>query len=308
VDANIYVARGLLSMYQLQVEACSSAAAAIEKIREGEVYDIIFMDQMMPEMNGMEATAIIRQMNYTHPIVALTADALVGQAEKFLQNGFDGFLSKPIQTVHLNALLHKFVKDAHPEAATELPPSKTNQTVNEYFDNFMETSGINDKIRRDLMRNRKNIMREVDDALAANDLKTAHRLIHTLKGLVGTIGEKNLFDLAEKTEMAFRNDIIPTDLLEALDREVERMFVRIKEHLNEPEEQEAAKAVLNNDKTKEVFDKLAQLLKENSFDALELCGELAKIPQTNDLVNQIEAVDFTLALKTLIDLRETLKV
>jgi len=312
VDANIYVARGLLALYYLQIDTCSSGIAAVEKIKNGEVYDIIFMDQMMPEMNGMEAAMLIRQMDYTRPIVALTADALVGQAEKFLQNGFDGFLSKPIQTVHLNALLHKFVKDVHPEedAVVEVPPaaSKPGQSIDEYFDNFMEASGINDKIRRDIIRNRKNVMNEVNDALAANDLKTAHRLVHTLKGLVGSIGEKNLFELAEQTEQALRKDIVPVDLLESLGMEMERMLVRIKHHLNEPEEQQTEEPALNNEQTGEVFDNLARLLGENSFDALELCGELAKIPQTSDLISQIEAVDFTLALKTLAELRNDLKV
>ena len=251
VDANLYVARGLLGLYHLQIETCSCGRNAIEKVRSGEVYDIIFMDQMMPEMNGMETTSAIRKLNYTRPIVALTADALVGQAEKFLLNGFDGFLSKPIQTVHLNALLHKFVKDAHAEAAeaarkeTAAASAKAplnneanaeHQGIDDYFDNFMETSGINDKIRMDIVRNRKNVVREIADAIEANDLKTAQRHAHTLKGLVGAIGEKDLFDFAEKTETAFRAGLVPTELVEALGLEMERVLARLRKHLNEPEE------------------------------------------------------------------------
>ena len=323
VEANIYVATGLMRLYDLQIDTCTSGLAAIEKIGSGEVYDIIFMDQMMPEMNGMEATAIIRKMYYIHPIVALTADALVGQAEKFLQNGFDGFLSKPIQTVHLNALLQKFVRDRHPEAAALLEKETAevtangqavnnaanakHQNIDDYFGNFMEASGINDKIRRDILRNRKNVMNEVAEAIAAEDLKTAHRLVHTLKGLVGSIGEKRLFDLAEKTEAAFRKGEVPTELLDPLGLEMERALARIRAHLNEPEEDQA-EAVLDNDMAKKVFDKLARLLEANSFDALELCDELAKIPQTKELITQIETVDFSQALKTLADLRENLKV
>jgi len=68
----------------------------------------------MPVMNGIEATKIIRDMGYNRPIVALTANALVGQAEVFLQNGFDAFITKPIDTRKLNAVLRDFVRDKKP--------------------------------------------------------------------------------------------------------------------------------------------------------------------------------------------------
>jgi len=74
---------------------------------------------MMPKMNGMEATKIIRDLGYTQPIVALTANALVGQAELFLANGFDGFLSKPIDLRQLDATLHKLIRDKQPRKVIE---------------------------------------------------------------------------------------------------------------------------------------------------------------------------------------------
>jgi len=115
VDINLIVVEGILAWYEISVDTAKSGLEAIGKIEAGEVYDIIFMDHMMPDMDGIEATKILRGMDYTYPIVALTANALVGQAEEFLRNGFDGFLSKPIQTECLNSLLHKYVKDRHPE-------------------------------------------------------------------------------------------------------------------------------------------------------------------------------------------------
>jgi len=73
------------------------------------------MDHMMPNMDGIEATKRIRELGYTKPIVALTANAVSGQAEIFLDNGFDAFISKPIDTRQLNATLNKFVRDRHTE-------------------------------------------------------------------------------------------------------------------------------------------------------------------------------------------------
>jgi signal transduction histidine kinase/FixJ family two-component response regulator len=114
VQSNLYVAKKLLEPYNLSIEVVNSGFDAIDKIKSGKVYDIIFMDHMMPKMDGMEATKIIRKSGYLHPIIALTANALVGQAEIFLKNGFDGFISKPINTIQLDAELHKFIRNKQP--------------------------------------------------------------------------------------------------------------------------------------------------------------------------------------------------
>jgi len=74
---------------------------------------------MMPKMDGIEAAKIIREMGYMNPIVALTANALAGQAEMFLSNGFDGFISKPIDIRQLNVLLNKFIRDKQPPGVIE---------------------------------------------------------------------------------------------------------------------------------------------------------------------------------------------
>ena len=119
VETNIYVARGLLVPYELQIDWAYSGFAAIEKVEKGNEYDIIFMDHMMPEMDGMETTKRLRKMGYNHPIVALTANVLSGQAEVFLQNGFDDFISKPIDIRQLNYVLNKLVRDKQPEAVIQ---------------------------------------------------------------------------------------------------------------------------------------------------------------------------------------------
>ena len=119
VQSNLYVARGLMIPYGLSVETASSGFEAIDKIRNGAVYDIIFMDHMMPKMDGIEAAKIIRGLGYVHPIVALTDNALTGQAEMFMKNGFDGFISKPIDIRQLNFSLNKLIRDKQPPEALD---------------------------------------------------------------------------------------------------------------------------------------------------------------------------------------------
>ena len=111
VEMNLYVAEGLMKPYKLQTDTAMSGWEAIEKIQSGKVYDIVFMDHMMPEMDGMETTKYLRDMGYNAPIVALTANAVTGQADVFLQNGFDDFIPKPIDIRQLNSVLNKLIRD-----------------------------------------------------------------------------------------------------------------------------------------------------------------------------------------------------
>ncbi|MDR1312914.1 MAG: response regulator [Deltaproteobacteria bacterium] len=121
LDVNLLVARGLLKHYGLEIDTAVSGAEAIDKVRaaavapESERYDIIFMDHMMPVMDGIEATRAIRSdlgSDYPKrvPIIALTANALSGSREMFLQNGFDSFISKPIDLLQLDEELAKWIK------------------------------------------------------------------------------------------------------------------------------------------------------------------------------------------------------
>jgi len=138
MEPNLYVARGLLSPYGLSIDTVSSGIQAIEKIKDGQIFDVIFMDHYMPEMDGIETTKRIRALGYTKPIVALTANALVGQDKVFLENGFDEFLSKPIDTRQINSTLNRLIRDKYPietvEAARQLKRRIENKNDNEPLD------------------------------------------------------------------------------------------------------------------------------------------------------------------------------
>ncbi|MCL2048330.1 MAG: ATP-binding protein [Defluviitaleaceae bacterium] len=111
VDANLFVAKGLMRPYGLRVDTAERGYEAIAIIRDGAEYDIIFMDHMMPGMDGMEATKILRAEGYRLPIIALTANAVSGMKKMFEESGFDGFVSKPIDVRSLDEVLNRFVRD-----------------------------------------------------------------------------------------------------------------------------------------------------------------------------------------------------
>ena len=113
VEVNLYVAQEILEAYQINVEVAESGEKAISQIENGMVYDIIFMDHMMPGMDGVETTKRIRDTGYSHPIIALTANAVEGMAELFESSGFSGFISKPIDLNQLDGYLLKYIQDKH---------------------------------------------------------------------------------------------------------------------------------------------------------------------------------------------------
>jgi CheY-like chemotaxis protein len=106
-DVNLAVAAGLLRRYGITVDTASGGEEALEKAGRTD-YDIIFMDHMMPGMDGLDTTKAIRAMDGPRShvvIIALTANAVVGFQEQFLQAGMNGFLSKPIIIKNLRETL-----------------------------------------------------------------------------------------------------------------------------------------------------------------------------------------------------------
>ena len=101
---NLNVASGLLRLCKISADTSLSGADAIELVQQNQ-YDIIFMDHMMPEMDGIQTTKIIRKMGIKVPIIALSANAVAGIKDKFINAGMNDFLSKPINRVALKQIL-----------------------------------------------------------------------------------------------------------------------------------------------------------------------------------------------------------
>ncbi len=107
---NIKVAERLLKDYKVQVESVISGFECLDKVNEGNKYDLILLDDMMPKMSGVETLKKLKSIEgYNIPTVALTANAISGMREKYLNDGFDDYLSKPIDKNELTTIINKFL-------------------------------------------------------------------------------------------------------------------------------------------------------------------------------------------------------
>jgi CheY-like chemotaxis protein/anti-sigma regulatory factor (Ser/Thr protein kinase) len=206
VETNLLVAEGLMNPYKLEIETANSGFEAIDIISAGNVYDIIFMDHMMPDMDGIEATARLRELGYTEPIVALTANAVAGQADVFMQNGFDAFVSKPIDIRQLDAALNRFIRDKQtPEvieaARKQYADAKADSDSKKKSDTLLIDSFIRDA------RKTLSVLDEVmqRDKYGKDDIQRYIVVVHGIKSSLLNIGEKELSEQAYSLEQAGRN-------------------------------------------------------------------------------------------------------
>ena len=213
VESNLYVATGLMVPYGMKIDTVMSGFEAIEKIKEGNVYDIVFMDHMMPKMDGMEATNIIRKLGYDNPIIALTANAMAGQADVFLANGFDDFISKPIDIRQLNAILKKYVRNKQPPEVIDAAHQQINGNENEYTDGMIQPS-VDPHLAEVFVRDASKAVATLEsiyekrEAYEDDDIKMFTINVHGMKSALALINELELSAVASKLEQAGRKKSI----------------------------------------------------------------------------------------------------
>ena len=119
---NLQVAQGLMSPYRMKIDVTTSGFEAIEMVKKTH-YDAIFMDHMMPEMDGIEAARYIRNLEGDYykqvPIIALTANAMSDARDQFLSSGMNDFVAKPIEMRELHRVIKKYIQSRAPEGYLE---------------------------------------------------------------------------------------------------------------------------------------------------------------------------------------------
>ena len=201
VETNIFVAKGLMTPYELNISSADSGFAAIEKIKSGSTYDIVFMDHMMPVMDGIETTKKLREIGYGRPIVALTANAVAGQAAIFLGNGFDDFISKPIDIRQLNTVLNKLIRNKYPREIVEAARRRARNEKAE-----TPQAALGPKFSEIFIRDANKSIAVLDEfikisgARSEENIRTYTIHAHGIKSALANIGEMELSAIALKLE------------------------------------------------------------------------------------------------------------
>jgi CheY-like chemotaxis protein/HPt (histidine-containing phosphotransfer) domain-containing protein len=226
VPANLTVALGFLAKHGIEAETAEGGLEAVEKIREsvesGRPYDLVFMDHMMPDLDGIEAVKRIRSLAgdsaspyASLPIVALSANAVQGAEELFLAAGMNGFVSKPIEGIALNAALKEFLPEgkytiAEAKAAVEGPGK--NEALMEELEGIREldtrrglryAAGSFDTYRETLRLFSAGVEKGcalLRESLDSEDWKPYTVQVHGFKGVCATIGAVSLSEWGRRLE------------------------------------------------------------------------------------------------------------
>jgi CheY-like chemotaxis protein/HPt (histidine-containing phosphotransfer) domain-containing protein len=220
-EFNLKVAVGLLGLYRIDTKIAFSGKEAIEMIREND-FDIVFMDHMMPEMDGIEATIEIRKFGGKYEkltIIALTANAVRGAREIFFENGFNDLVTKPIDSRELNRALEKWLP---PEKIKLRPDSeeKTQTIENPEFEKIIESlskiveintetglkyvTGMKDMYCKTAELFYEKLLPECEKLSAFmnnSDMTNFAISVHAMKSMLASIGAVSLSDAAFELEM-----------------------------------------------------------------------------------------------------------
>jgi signal transduction histidine kinase/CheY-like chemotaxis protein len=212
--SNLLVAEGLLVPYRVRLSTCLNGREAVERV-EKRAFDLVLMDHMMPEMDGVEATRAIRALGEercrTMPIVALTANAVSGMREMFLENGFNDYLSKPVDVRRLDAVLKEWIPAGKRRAPEEDKPlAEAAQTLLPEIAGLDAAAGmarIGGSPRR-YLNLLETFCRDAEAGIALLEkepgLHAFTTLAHALKSALANIGANELSQSAAALEKAGR--------------------------------------------------------------------------------------------------------
>ena len=293
---NLKVVEGLLRKYRIKIHACVSGEEALSII-ESQDFDFVFMDHMMPGMDGIECFHRIRAKQGSNyyvnvPIIALTANAISGSREMFLEEGFNDFVAKPIDNSILEDVIRKYIAEEKIILVDEAEQEESNATVgrtsgaNAENDPFRQMNGIDMDTALQYLGGDLNDYAELAavyyhtgtdyipkllEFYEARDWKNYATIAHTVKSTSKTIGALLLSELAFKEEMAAKNEDEKTvdEYHVSFLREYERVLLALR---GNPEiMKEENKAVSTEDLTPMQEDEWKILKSEllKSFDSFE---------------------------------------
>lgn len=200
-EINRVLMEELLGHYGLMYEFAINGEEAVI-MAQNKSYDLIFMDINMPIMNGIEATQAIRAFNQTIPIIALTANALDGDKERFLNAGMEGYLTKPIDLKALQEVLQRYGK---PQPQSILPTDLLSEkeiqdALNQTTEKMGLSQAIIKKFLESFLKSIDHLLNLLKEGIETNNLQKIEHAMHDIKSGTATLGLAKVSAEAQKIE------------------------------------------------------------------------------------------------------------
>ena len=308
---NLKVAAGLLKPYGMQIDTAISGEESVQKVVENR-YDLVLMDHMMPQMDGIEATKLIRQQEGDYyknlPIIALSANAVHGAQQMFKEAGMNDFVPKPIEMRFLAGKLLKWlpeekIKEVHTENNDTEEMEKAQVMTLENIEGLDKNIGLSYvaddeelyyEVLMEFAEESDKRAEEIEQFLLEGDMSDYVIRVHALKSLAKTIGAMELSEHAKELEergtaedMEVIQDKTPALLKEY--RELGRKLRKYGEQKNgdnfnaDDSTEESGLLTLDKEKLTEKLSQLISCLEEyDSFGAEEILGEIKQYRYENE--------------------------
>ncbi|MDD3413888.1 MAG: ATP-binding protein [Lachnospiraceae bacterium] len=277
---NLIVAEGLMKPYQMQIDKAMDGQTAISMVKDKE-YDLVFMDHMMPGMDGVETVKEIRSLAGERfknlPIVALSANALSGAREMFEKSGFQGFLAKPMNLQELDHVLVKYLAVKRPpEMPIRVIKKSDKKTVLNFIkgvhtDIGMKYAGMDLDIYHTILKTYYPDMTErlveLEHIFAKKDLKLFATYAHAMKSASASVGAIEISELAKILEFAGKEENVSTieEKLQEFINKFREVLQSIGEYLNKLKWEEKEQGI----ETLDYLDKIDSKLKERLYQAVD---------------------------------------
>ncbi|MET0046497.1 MAG: response regulator, partial [Sedimenticola sp.] len=290
-EVNLQMARELLQIAGIEVVVATNGREAVDMTQETEL-DAILMDIQMPVMDGYKATQAIRDNPRQRelPVIAMTANAMMGDREKCLDAGMNDYVSKPIDPDELFRVLTKWIK---PTASGKAVTSPVGDAIQADAPPLPDVPGIDvpEGLRR-IGGNRDAFLRllttfrelekltpdKVTQALQAADQEEARRLAHSLKGAAGNIGAAELRESAKAVEFAISEqqpDDVLRQLIDAMSRDLKKTIDGIDVLLPaQPKSSSATAPGISDEELLDILHQLSPMLHAGETDAARLLPDL----------------------------------
>jgi two-component system sensor histidine kinase/response regulator len=283
-EINRQVARELLTLAGLAVSEAHNGYQAIEKL-SSETFDVVLMDVQMPELDGVETVKAIRaaQGRFSNlPVIAMTAHAMLGDRERFLEAGMSDYISKPIEEKQLLEVLGRWLTAA-PEpivaaAATAegLPEILPGLMVGDGLRRASGNSGLYKRLLAEFRRELNDTLPRLQSYVDACSTVQATDLLHTLKGSSATLGARRVADIAASIESRLRKgEPVTLDQLQSAAEEVQASLDGVL-RTNQPSGSlaPARDDIVAGPRLLEIAKKLSEQLEGNNLEAMTSFEEL----------------------------------